>query len=482
MEPRGQQWKGRGVAVQGNRQLPPMIFSLAGFVQSPAVSAQQVREQKDELIGMIRELGGSVIEKDEWDPRVTHVVAHVDGKKESMSEKVMAALAGGRWVVTRRFVDRSYRQGAWLPSPKPFVINDAVLRHRLRAVQAGAQGGAFWGFRAALLLSDPRKNGVYSRVITAGGGVLLETSLEELVASPPSPASLTHLFIDPWAVGQGDPRAPLLHKLRQACPHLWMLFYKFLFMKVRQNIQQHKSTFLRMIHHHNLIQVRQYPPPGEQEYSVFEPRIQEQGEKDRLAWLAQQERSKMQAQKTGNKRAAGEGREMPTFKRRKGVEGSQVEVLTLEDSEEEREDAIGDNSSQSKAGNQARLDSLPSINSTQTQTPAALARLKSLPITVVGEVALSGTDSEDDVQVNSTESPLGLSKTVAIFSRFWNSDWRRGGRRQAMEGCTSIGGKQKECAGAQQDFIYGSFKWLSYVSGLEERLYWTNPFPNEKNT
>lgn len=70
-----------------------MIFSLAGFVQSPAVSAQQVREQKDELIRMIRELGGSVIEKDEWDPRVTHVVAHVDGKKESMSEKVMAALA-----------------------------------------------------------------------------------------------------------------------------------------------------------------------------------------------------------------------------------------------------------------------------------------------------------------------------------------------------------------------------------------------------
>ena len=29
---------------------------------------------------------------------------------------------------------------------------------------SGAQGGAFWGFRAALILSDQRKNGVYSRV------------------------------------------------------------------------------------------------------------------------------------------------------------------------------------------------------------------------------------------------------------------------------------------------------------------------------
>ena len=129
---------------------------------------------------------------------------------------------------------------------------------------------------------------------------------------------------------------------------------------------------------------------------MFEPRIQEQGEKDRLAWLAQQAR--MQAQKTGGKRAAGEGvRETPTAKRKKEGEGSQVEVLTLEDSEEEREDAVGVNSSQ--AGHQTIL---PLINSTQTQTPAALARLKSLPITVVGEVALSGTDSdEDDIQVNS---------------------------------------------------------------------------------
>ena len=42
----------------------------------------------------------------------------------------MAALAGGRWVITRRYVDRSYRQGVWLTCPKAFVINDAVLRHR----------------------------------------------------------------------------------------------------------------------------------------------------------------------------------------------------------------------------------------------------------------------------------------------------------------------------------------------------------------
>ena len=30
--------------------------------------------------------------------------------EEKKNQKVMAALAGGRWVVTRRFVDRSHRQ------------------------------------------------------------------------------------------------------------------------------------------------------------------------------------------------------------------------------------------------------------------------------------------------------------------------------------------------------------------------------------
>ena len=92
----------------------------------------QVREQKEELVRMVRSLGGSVVERDEWDSRVTHVIARVGREgKETMSEKVvaklsikvmltvvqvMAALAGGRWVVTRRFVDRSYRQVRGLAS------------------------------------------------------------------------------------------------------------------------------------------------------------------------------------------------------------------------------------------------------------------------------------------------------------------------------------------------------------------------------
>ena len=44
--------------------------------------------------------------------------------------KVMAGLAAGRWVLTRRYVDKCARRGAWLPSPALFITSEAVVRHR----------------------------------------------------------------------------------------------------------------------------------------------------------------------------------------------------------------------------------------------------------------------------------------------------------------------------------------------------------------
>ena len=46
------------------------------------------------------------------------------------------------------------------------------------------------------------------------------------------------------------------------------------------------------------------------------------------------------------------------------------------------------------------------------ETPAAIDRLKSLPITVVGEVELSGTDSDDDIQVNIQKNDMYQEKDL----------------------------------------------------------------------
>ena len=50
-----------------------------------------------------------------------------------MSEKIMGALAAGKWVVTNRFVNKSYVQSQWKKA-RPYVSNDVVLYHRLAIV------------------------------------------------------------------------------------------------------------------------------------------------------------------------------------------------------------------------------------------------------------------------------------------------------------------------------------------------------------
>ena len=130
------------------------VFTLAGFVPGRLTGDKdKVMDQKEHLRDIILRLGGELVESDEWDDRVTHVIAHVEGRKESMSEKVMAGLAGGRWVLTRRFLDKSERRGSWADSPGLFAVSETVFRHRKAWHQHGPSGSVFSDMRAALLIS-----------------------------------------------------------------------------------------------------------------------------------------------------------------------------------------------------------------------------------------------------------------------------------------------------------------------------------------
>ena len=129
------------------------VFTLAGFVPGSRLTVEQVRRHKEEMRDVILRLGGELVDSDEWDERVTHVIAHVEGRRESMSEKVMAGLAGGRWVLTRRYLDKSHRKGSWLTSPGVFTVSEAVSRHRRAWHNLGLSGSVFYGMRAALLIS-----------------------------------------------------------------------------------------------------------------------------------------------------------------------------------------------------------------------------------------------------------------------------------------------------------------------------------------
>ena len=68
------------------------------------------------------------------------------------------------------------------------MCDDLVMKHRARLVSSG---GLFSGLRVAVVLNKTQKARVYSRIITAGGGVVLPVS------------SLLQLCQQWWADSQG---------------------------------------------------------------------------------------------------------------------------------------------------------------------------------------------------------------------------------------------------------------------------------------
>jgi len=238
----------------------PKIFALAGFFPIPGVSAQEMKLQKDQIIQKLVSLGGRYMDRDEWDPSVTHVISYVDGKKDGMSEKVMAGIAAGRWVLTKRYVEKSFKAKEWIQAPRLFAPSDAVIRNRRRWFLQGARGGPFWNMKAALVMEDERKRGVYGRIIVAGGGsVREEQTLRQLAGdqTPLSDGQLTHVFMDPWAVTT-DSFRDLKSKVDKKGLQVWFLHYKYLFLKIRGS-----------------------PEPTEVEHSVMNPQVREIGERER---------------------------------------------------------------------------------------------------------------------------------------------------------------------------------------------------------
>ena len=99
------------------------VFMLAGFF------FKDLRE-KNEVISKLGDMGCEYIDEDRWNDSCTHVIA----KRYIMSEKIMAALVAGRWVVNVDFVKLSHRIGAWV-DPLPHIASENVLNHRQASVR-----------------------------------------------------------------------------------------------------------------------------------------------------------------------------------------------------------------------------------------------------------------------------------------------------------------------------------------------------------
>ena len=68
-------------------------------------------EQKRRLQDIIRRLGGQTIEQNTFDRSCTHLVVG----KANRTEKYLAALASGKWVLAAEFIEASGRAGRFVP-------------------------------------------------------------------------------------------------------------------------------------------------------------------------------------------------------------------------------------------------------------------------------------------------------------------------------------------------------------------------------
>ncbi|KAI1900406.1 hypothetical protein AGOR_G00049620 [Albula goreensis] len=124
---------------------------------------------KGKLLHGIHQLGGKYIGGSAYKERTTHLIA----SRPLASEKLLAACAGGKWLVTPGYVLDSVRNGVWLPeeayelditSRTPGTANPIrVWRER---VSSGSVLGAFQDWSVVLLLDD--RSDIFKRILTSG--------------------------------------------------------------------------------------------------------------------------------------------------------------------------------------------------------------------------------------------------------------------------------------------------------------------------
>uniref|UniRef100_A0A672T6C0 BRCT domain-containing protein n=1 Tax=Sinocyclocheilus grahami TaxID=75366 RepID=A0A672T6C0_SINGR len=162
---------------------------------------------------LIEELGGVVLEKQSFDPSCTHVIVGYPLR----NEKYLAAMAAGKWILHRSYLEACRAEGhfieeeqyEWgsssildaLPSINSQQKRLALAAMRWRKTLQGSSNkeGAFGGWTVMLNIDQAREAG-FRRLLQSGGAKVLPD---------PSPSlfkETTHLFVDFSRLKAGDGR------------------------------------------------------------------------------------------------------------------------------------------------------------------------------------------------------------------------------------------------------------------------------------
>ncbi|XP_051538717.1 DNA topoisomerase 2-binding protein 1-A-like isoform X2 [Myxocyprinus asiaticus] len=214
----------------------PEAPSIAFPVSKPAAPAQPQIKEEEESEGevkepprfllsslnpqeridyslLIEELGGVVLEKQSFDPSCTHVIVGYPLR----NEKYLAAMAAGKWILHRSYLEACRAEGhfiqeeqyEWgsssildaLPSINSQQKRLALAAMRWRKTLQGCinKEGAFGGWTVMLNIDQAREAG-FRRLLQSGGAKVL------LELSPSVYKETTHLFVDFSRLKPGDVR------------------------------------------------------------------------------------------------------------------------------------------------------------------------------------------------------------------------------------------------------------------------------------
>ncbi|KAL8604271.1 hypothetical protein ACOMHN_023641 [Nucella lapillus] len=168
-------------------------------------------QERIEFAEVIERLGGTVLEKPQFDPSCTHVVV----VKPSRNEKFLAAVATGRWVLHKSYLIACRQEGKFVREEDHEWGNPAMShlmqsldsqtyslvgsahkwRQRVQAMRKkqGSSPGAYQGWKV-ILLTDRKREDNFRRLLTAGGATVLS------VRPPFTQVEATHCFVEPHRV------------------------------------------------------------------------------------------------------------------------------------------------------------------------------------------------------------------------------------------------------------------------------------------
>ncbi|XP_072546997.1 DNA topoisomerase 2-binding protein 1 isoform X2 [Salminus brasiliensis] len=171
---------------------------------------------------LIEELGGIVLEKQCFDPSCSHIIVGYPLR----NEKYLAAMAAGKWILHRSYLEACRAEGCFLPEEDyewgSRSILDAVptitsqqkrlalsaLRWRKALQGRASKEGAFGGWVVMLNIDHARDAG-FRRLLQSGGAKVLPGP------SPSLYKETTHLFADFSRLGPNDMRIDVAEAVAQ---------------------------------------------------------------------------------------------------------------------------------------------------------------------------------------------------------------------------------------------------------------------------